>query len=105
MEIRTANIDDLEAIAYVERPCFPEAEAASEKSMEERLTAFADHFWLLCDGNTLASYVGGMVTDEADLSDAMYADAGMHREDGAWQMTFSVCTLPEYQRQGLAALL
>ena len=45
------------------------------------------------------------MTDAADLSDDMYADAGMHRENGAWQMIFSVCTLPEYRGRGFAGAL
>ena len=46
-----------------------------------------------------------MVTDAADLTDAMYADASLHNENGAWQMIFGVNTLPEYRRRGLAGQL
>ena len=59
-------------------------------------------FWLLWEDETLAAFVDGMVTDAADLTDAMYADASLHNENGAWQMIFGVNTLPEYRRRGLA---
>ena len=37
-----------------------------------------------------------------DLTDKMYANAGMHDENGAWQMIFGVNTLPAYRRHGYA---
>ena len=79
--IRTAVEQDLDAIAAVEAECFPAAEAATR------------------------AFVDGMVTDAADLTDEMYADASLHNENGAWQMIFGVNTLPEYRRRGLAGQL
>ena len=102
MEIRKATLDDLKEIAAVEAECFPAAEAASEESLRKRLSAFADHFWLLFDGDKMVGFVNGMVTDEPDLSDEMYDDASMHNPDGKWQMIFGVDTIPEYRRQGCA---
>ncbi|MCI7148009.1 MAG: GNAT family N-acetyltransferase [Candidatus Fimisoma sp.] len=102
MEIRKATLDDLKEIAAVEAECFPAAEAASEESLRKRLSVFADHFWLLFDGDKMVGFVNGMVTDEPDLSDEMYDDASMHNPDGKWQMIFGVDTIPEYRRQGCA---
>lgn len=51
------------------------------------------------------SFVDGMVTDERDLTDAMYAQAAMHDEKGAWQMIFGVNTLPSCRRHGYAGKL
>lgn len=102
MEIRKATLDDLKEIAAVEAECFPAAEAASEESLRTRLSVFADHFWLLFDGDKMVGFVNGMVTDEPDLSDEMYDDASMHNPDGKWQMIFGVDTIPEYRRQGCA---
>ena len=103
MEIRKATLADLDAIAALEAACFPEAEAASRDSFEKRLKVFADRFWLLWDGDRLVSMVNGMVTDQEELVDEMFADANMHQPEGAWQMIFGVATHPEYQRRGLAA--
>ena len=103
--IRHARIVDINAITAVEAACFPATEAATREEFEGRIQYYGDHFWLLYEGDQLISFVDGFVTDEADLTDEMYERAEMHDEHGAWQMIFSVCTLPEYQRQGLAALL
>ncbi len=103
MEIRKATISDLDAITALEAACFPKAEAASRESFEKRLKVFADRFWLLWDGERLVSMVNGMVTDQEELVDEMFADASIHQPEGAWQMIFGVATHPEYQQRGLAA--
>lgn len=102
MKIRTAAIQDLDAVTALEAVCFPPAEAASKESFQTRLEAFGDHFWLLFDGDVLVSMVNGMVTNLPDLADAMYHDAGMHDPKGTWQMIFGVDTHPDYQRKGYA---
>ena len=103
--IRTAVEQDLDAIAAVEAECFPVAEAATRAEFAERLRYYGNHFWLLWEDETLAAFVDGMVTDAADLTDAMYADASLHNENGAWQMIFGVDTIPEYRCRGCAAAL
>lgn len=105
MNIRTAKMEDLAAVTALEAACFPVAEAAGEASLSGRLTVYPDHFWLLEDGKTLVSMVNGMVTDAPDLTDEMYEDAGLHREDGAWQMIFGVDTAPEYRCRDCAGRL
>ena len=53
MQIRTATIDDLAAIAAVESECFPPAEAATAEEFKERLEHYANHFWLMFDNDKL----------------------------------------------------
>ena len=103
MNIRCATIDDLDRVTEVEALCFSELEAAPRESMEGRLTAFPNHFWVLEVDGQIVSFVNGCVTDLEDLTDEMFADAFMHNENGAWQMIFGVDTVPEYQRRGYAA--
>ena len=105
MIIRHATMADLDAIAEIERICFPEAEAASRDSFEKRLAVFPDHFWLLEKDKRIIGLINGMVSDEEYLRDEMYADADMHNENGDWQMIFGVEVLPEYQRKGYAAMI
>jgi len=101
--VRTASMADLTAVTAVEAACFPAAEAATEQDFRKRLAVYPNHFWLLEeDDGRLISFVNGMVTEEPDLRDEMYADASLHNENGAWQMIFGVNTLPEYRRQGIA---
>ena len=105
MKIRTAGINDLKAIAAAEVECFPKTEAATEQDFRNRLEYYANHFLLMYEGEKLAAFIDGFVTDEPDLTDDMYAKADMHNENGAWQMIFGVDTIPEYRCRGCAAAL
>ena len=104
-EIRTATINDLEAVAAVEAECFPAAEAATKEEFAERIKFYGDHFWLMFDADKLISFVDGFVTDQPDLTDEMYENASMHNEKGAWQMIFGVNTIPSYRQHGYAGEL
>ena len=105
MDIRTATMADLEAVAAVERACFPAAEAATAEQFAERLKYYGEHFWLLFQEGELVSFVDGFVTDEKDLTDEMYERAELHDKNGAWQMIFGVNTVPEHRKKGYAELL
>ncbi len=105
MTIRTATMADLDALARIEAACFPPAEAATRQELAQRLAVYAGHFWLLLEGVQVVSFVDGMVTDQRDLTDDLYACPELHRPDGKWQMIFGVNTLPDYRRQGFAAAL
>ena len=105
MLIRTAAIDDLNAIAEVEALCFPSAEAASSEDFRKRLEAYPEHFVLLFIEDRLVSFVDGMVTDAPDLEDIMYEDASLHDPEGKWQMIFGVNTIPSCRRKGYAGML
>ena len=105
MEIRKGTLKDLEAIAAVEAACFPAAEAATAEEFAGRLQQYGDHFWLLWEGERLLAFVDGFCTDWPDPTDEMYADASLHRENGAWQMIFGVNTIPACRRQGYAGQL
>ena len=105
MTVRYAEMTDLDAIAAVEAECFPAAEAAAKDDFIERIRHYGNHFRLMFDEDKLIAFADGFVTDEADLTDEMYANASMHNEYGAWQMIFGVNTLPEYRRRGYAGEL
>ena len=103
--IRTAAIADLDAVSAVEAACFPPAEAATKEEFQDRLAAYGNHFLLMHEDGDLIAFIDGFVTDEADLTDEMYADASLHNENGAWQMIFGLNTLPEYRNRGYAGEL
>ena len=105
MTIRTATMNDLNAITAVEVECFPAAEAASREEFSKRLTYYNDHFWLMFDEDKLIAFVDGFVTDEETLTDEMFHDASLHNPNGAWQMIFGVNTLPSYRKHGYAGEL
>lgn len=103
--IRQAKLHDLDEVANLEKLCFPEEEAASKAAFFERLSVYANHFWLLEKDGHIISMVNGMVTDDNDLHDEMYHNAKLHNEQGKWQMIFGVETHPKYQHKGYAAIL
>lgn len=105
LEIRTAQLEDLDQIATLEQRCFLPEEAAGRESIRNRLKTFPNHFWLLEHNGLLVSLVDGMVSDQKHLSDEMYDDAKMHEEDGRYQMIFGVETDPDYAGRGYASLL
>lgn len=105
MEITTAALADLDALADIEAACFPAAEAAAREEIEERLRVYAAHFYIAREKGAAIGFIDGMVTDEKDLLDELYADAARHDEKGAWQMIFGLNTLPAYRRRGVAAAL
>ena len=105
MTIRTAQMEDIDAITAVETECFPPAEAATREEFAERLKYYKDHFWLMFDGGHLVAFVDGMVTNQKDLTDEMYEKAELHEEQGDCQMIFGVNTIPAYRRRGLAEQL
>ena len=105
MKIRTATIEDLDAVTAVEAECFPAAEAATKEEFRDRLSHYGSHFWLMFEEDQLIAFVDGMVTDESDLTDEMYEKAQMHDENGAWQMIFGVNTIPSFRNRGCAGQL
>ena len=78
MTIRTAQMEDIDAITAVETECFPPAEAATREEFAERLKYYKDHFWLMFDEGHLVAFVDGMVSNQKDLTDEMYVKAEYH---------------------------
>ena len=103
--IRKGTIQDAEALAAVEAECFPKAEAATAEQIAERLASYPNHFLLMVVEDKVVGFIDGMVTDDKDLADEMYADATLHNEKGDWQMIFGLNTIPAYRCLGLAGKL
>lgn len=105
MTIRQPVLADAPALAAVEAICFPPAEAAPLSQFEGRLAIYSRHFWLLEQEGELVGFIGGMVTNSPVITDEMYEDPSLHEPDGDWQAVFGLDVLPQWRRQGCAALL
>ena len=102
MTVRYGTEKDIDRIAEIEALSFPSAEAATRKSIAERMVVFPECFWVLEEKGEILSFINGMATDKADLADEMFDRAEMHDNNGKWQMLFSVATDPACRSLGLA---
>ena len=103
--IRKAKSDDVDRIYAIERECFPEAEAASKKAIEERVTVFPDGFLVGELDNEIISFINGAATSSMHLKDEFFASMSYHEDSGATLMVFGLDVHPEFQRKGYAAEL
>ncbi len=103
MTVRKATVEDADKISRLEASAFPQEEAASLAAFQDRLRVYPDHFLVVEHDGEILCCVNGLVTDEKDLTDEMYASADLHYKNGKWQMIFGVATHPDHRRQGLAS--
>ncbi|QNU68596.1 GNAT family N-acetyltransferase [Ruminiclostridium herbifermentans] len=101
LKIRKANINDIDAIADIEKRCFPAAEAASKSTFESRMNIFINHFYVAEIDGEIVGFVNGFVSDERTIRDEMFEDASLHNESGKYQMIFGLDVLKEHRRKGI----
>ncbi|MBR3043521.1 MAG: GNAT family N-acetyltransferase [Oscillospiraceae bacterium] len=103
--IRSASVSDLDAVAYLEKHCFPSSEAADRNSFSVRLRSFPECFWVSEEHEHIISMINGMSAQQRDLRDEMYTDTTLYEPNGAWLMLFGVATAPDRQHHGYATRL
>ena len=105
INIRQADINDIDTVAELEQNCFTLSEAADRKAFELRLRNYPECFWLLEKDGQVISMINGMTTNAKDLCDQMYSSTDMYTSEGKWLMLFGVATAPAYQKSGFASKL
>lgn len=105
IKIRKVSIEDLTAVAKVEARCFPEAEAATRVSLEQRIKIFPESFFVAEINGKIIGFINGCVTNETIIRDEMFSDVSLHNPNGGYQAIFGLDVVPEYQCQGIAAQL
>lgn len=105
IEIRTVTSDDLDAVAAVEAVCFPAAEAAGKETLEKRIAAFPESFFVAEAQGNVIGFINGAVTDETTIRDEMFEDVSLHTPDGCYQSIFGLDVIPEYQHHKIASRL
>ena len=103
--IRSASLSDLDAVAYLEKQCFPSSEAADRNSFSVRLRSFPECFWVSEEHEHIISMINGMSTQQRDLCDKMYMCTTLYEPNGAWLMLYGVATDPDRQHHGYATRL
>lgn len=106
MKVRQARKrKDIDKLCALETDAFSEADAATRESMERRLNTHPNTFWVIDKDKRIVSGINGILTNEKDLCDEMYADEKYYDEDGKWLMLFGVATLTEYRHKGYASAI
>ena len=106
MKIRQATVLDLDAVDMIEQACFPVAEAATRKSLKERLQAFTQSFLVLeNDEGNLIGMINGCVCDSKYIEDKYYESTAYHHDEMRYQHIFGLDVLPAYQHNGYGQML
>lgn len=103
--IRPAKEKDLNSIIAIEGKCFPKTEAATAKSLTERLKAFEYSFLVAEKADEIVGFINGCVTQKRKLIDELYESTKLHDDDAPNQMVFGLAVSPDHQHQGVASLL
>ncbi len=103
-EFREVRPEEAEQTAEIEKICFPPNEACTEAMMRERVAAIPELFLVAVARETgkIAGFLNGLATDEYNLRDDFFRDAGLHNPAGRNVMLLGLDVLPEYRGQGLA---
>lgn len=105
ISIRGVQLQDLERVAEIEEICFPQAEAASRSSFQQRIQSFPDSFLVAEVDGLLIGFINGCVTNSAVIYDELFSTTEHHIPDGKNLTVFGLDVLPNYRNQGIAAQL
>lgn len=105
VKIRPVTLQDLEAVSEVEMACFPEAEAATKTSFEQRIRTFPDSFFVAELEGKIVGFVNGSVINGKVIYDDLFHDTSLHIPEGKYQTIFGLDVVPEHRRKGIAELL
>ncbi|WP_326909807.1 GNAT family N-acetyltransferase [Sedimentibacter sp. MB31-C6] len=105
IKIRRVSIEDLDSVSEVETRCFPEAEAATKSSIEQRIKTFPESFFVAEIDGIIIGFINGCVTNEMTIFDELFSDATLHIPNGDYQAIFGLDVISDYRKQGIAAQL
>ena len=105
LTIRNADINDLNRIAEIEALCFPPAEKASFDSLEKRIKAFPESFFVAESQGALIGFINGCGTNSSVIYDELFSDITCHNPQGKILAIFGLDVIPEYRKKGIATQL
>lgn len=105
IKIRRVTIEDLDAVSEVEASCFPEAEAATKSSLEQRIKTFPESFFVAEIDGKIIGFINGCITNSTTIFDELFSDAALHIQNGDYQAIFGLDVISDYRNQGIAAQL
>jgi ribosomal protein S18 acetylase RimI-like enzyme len=105
VKIRRVSIEDLDEVTEVEASCFPEAEAATKASFEQRIKTFPESFFVAEIDGKIIGFSNGCIINETTIRDELFSDATLHMPNGDYQTVFGLDVISDYRNQGIAAQL
>lgn len=105
IKIRKVTINDLEAVTKVETECFPESEAATKLSLEQRIKTLPESYFVAEINGEIIGFINGCVTNETTIYDELFSDTSLHIPNGDYQAIFGLDVIPDYRNRGTAAQL
>lgn len=105
IKIRKVSLEDLDNVAEVEARCFPEAEAATKVSLEQRIKTFPESFFAAEIDGKIIGFINGCIINETAIYDELFNDAALHVPNGDYQTIFGLDVISEYRNQGIAGKL
>ncbi|MCE9645423.1 MAG: GNAT family N-acetyltransferase [Chloroflexi bacterium] len=103
--IRRVQPKDLGGCYLVETACWPPEEAAARETIQLRINAFPDGFFVAELDGRIVGMVNGACTDREDLSDEELKQLIGHDVNGRNMVIFALAVLPEFQGRGVARRL
>ncbi|MBR0485579.1 MAG: GNAT family N-acetyltransferase [Oscillospiraceae bacterium] len=105
LEMRMANLNDLNRLAEIETVCFPPEESANAEKIKGRMQKFPKGFLVLTRDDRILGFINSIRSESAVLTDDMFEDAGVHDENGGYLMVLSLAVSPEFRGNGYGKLL
>ncbi|WP_338129856.1 GNAT family N-acetyltransferase [Heyndrickxia oleronia] len=100
------DINDLKELMHIENLGFRPDEAATEKSMRERIKNIPDTFIVARDEqDKIIGYVVGPVINHRYLTDELFENTHPNPPSGGFQSILSLVVHPDYRGQGIATRL
>lgn len=103
--IRNVTEADLDGCYEVEIACWPPEEAAAKETVERRIAAFPQGFFIAESDGRVIGMLNSCCTDREDLGDEELKQLVGHDVDGRNMVVFAVGVLHGFRRQGVAAAL
>lgn len=105
IKIRRVSIEDLDEVTEVEASCFPEAEAATRVSLEQRIKTFPESFFVAEIDGKIIGFINGCIINGTVIYDKLYKDSTLHIPNGDYQTIFGLDVIPSYRNLGIATQL
>ncbi len=102
IKIRTANLNDLDAIEALENECFLPSEAASRSNLKKRIASYPQGFLVAIIDQEIVGLLNCGCTHKEDISDEALKSMIGHDPEGAHLVIFGLAVTQSHRGKGIA---